>query len=297
MTNREATSLTVVDSQTSSPLLEKKTRSIAAVLTFLAFAFAWSWAAGAGATQVKADSPLLSTILIVLAGFGPSLAGLGVVFAFSTRKGRRDWLVRSLNWHIGWRWFAFAFAFPPLVMLIAISVHMLSGGQNPVSLTAHQIPLIILNFALVLMVGGPLGEELGWRGYLTPALRSNLGWRSASLIVGLVWGAWHLPLFFVAETPQSNIPIPMFLLNILAGAVVFGWLFEKTQGSVLPAIVLHTSLNGWAGVLGIVSNPESGKLYTLVTGFLVLVALALLTSTDRSASERISIAAKRSSVC
>lgn len=297
MTDREKSAFTAIESDTGGLLLEKKTRSLIAVLTFAAVALGWSWAVGFAGMQVKAGFPVLSAALMMLAGFGPSLAGLAVVFAFSTRKGRRDWLARSLSWRIGWRWFALAFAFPPAVMLIAISVHILSGAQNPVSITADQIPLIILNFVLVLLIGGPLGEELGWRGYMTPALRSRMGWRPASVIVGLVWGAWHLPLFFLAGTPQSNMPVAVFMLNILAGAVVFGWLYERTRGSLLPVIVLHTSLNAWAGVLGIVPTAESGRPYALVTGLLVLVALALLAKPDAAASERGRTPAKRSSVC
>lgn len=272
-------------------------KSWLAMATFLALAFGWSWALGFMGAQIRGGLPVPRAVLMILAGFGPSLAGFAALFLFSTSAGRRRSLSRSLKWRVGWSWFVLAFAVPPMIMLLAISVYVLLGGSNPVSISADQIPLVALNFVLVLLVGGPLGEEFGWRGYMTPVLRSRMGWRPASVIIGLVWGAWHLPLFFLAGTPQSNMSVAVFMLNILAGGVVFGWLYERTRGSVLPAIVLHTSLNGWAGVLGIVPTAESGHTYALVTGLLVLVAFALLAMPYKAKSERGRATAKRSSAC
>lgn len=269
-------------------------KSSTAIVTFVAMAFIWSWGIGYLAARMGGG---LNTVLMISAGFGPSLAGLAVMYMFGTSAGRRRWLSRSLNRRLRWGWFALAFVLPPAIMLAAIFVHVLLGGAYPVFVGTDHIPLVILNFALVLMIGGPLGEEFGWRGFMTPALRSRIGWRPASVIIGLVWGAWHLPLFFLAGTPQSSMPVAVFMLNILAGAVVFGWLYERTRGSVLPAIVLHTSLNGWAGVFGIVPTAESGLLYVLVTGLLVLVALAFLATPDKATAGRSRAASKRSSAC
>jgi uncharacterized protein len=284
-----------------SPLRENQRRrplegvkSSTAIVTFVAMAFIWSWGIGYLAARMGGG---LNTVLMISAGFGPSLAGLAVMHMFGTSAGRRRWNSRSLNWRLRWGWFALAFVLPPTIMLAAILVHVVLGGAYPAYVGTDHIPLVILNFVLVLMVGGPLGEEFGWRGFMTPALRSRMGWRPASVIIGLVWGAWHLPLFFLAGTPQSSMPVAVFMLNILAGAVVFGWLYERTRGSVLPAIVLHTSLNGWAGVLGIVPTAESGLLYVLVTGLLVLVALAFLATPDKATAERGRAASKRSSAC
>jgi membrane protease YdiL (CAAX protease family) len=145
----------------------------------------------------------------------------------------------------------------------------------------ERLPMFIANFGLVLLFGGPLGEELGWRGYAMPALAARMNWRAASLIIGLVWGLWHLPLFFMAGTTQSQMPILVFMLNILAGSVLFGWLWERTNGSVLPAIVLHTSLNAWAGLLIVVPSHATGQPFAIVTGLLTVVAIALLITPDR----------------
>ncbi|MGL5115110.1 MAG: CPBP family glutamic-type intramembrane protease [Beijerinckiaceae bacterium] len=178
-------------------------------------------------------------------------------------------------------------------MAIALAIHALLGGDVLVSAAMDHIPLAILNFGLVLVVGGPLGEEFGWRGYAMPALTDRWGWRAASLVIGIVWGLWHLPLFFMVGTAQSAMSMPLFMVNIVAGSVIFGWLFVRTRGSVLPALVLHTSLNAWAGILGIVPNAATGRPYALVTGVLLLFAMVLLICKDTEPSEAMLTSANR----
>lgn len=247
-----------------------------AIVFFVALAFAWSWGLGFVASSLKASSPTLSAALMMIAGFGPSLAGVAVIALSTGSAGLRTWIARCLKWRVGSGWYVLAFLAPPAVMVCALALHAALGGALPAFFAASQIPLIIANFGLVLLMGGPLGEEFGWRGYLVSALTSRMNWRAASLAVGVVWGVWHLPLFFLAGTAQALMPIPVFLLNILAGSVLFGWLFERTGRSVLPALVLHTSLNAFAGVLGIVPTPASAQPYILVTALLLLIAAVLL---------------------
>lgn len=253
-----------------------------AIVLFVGLAFAWSWGLGLAASGMMAGSPMLGTALIMLAGFGPSLAGVAVVALSADAAGLRAWMSRCLYRRVGWHWYLLAFVAPPAMMVSALAVNIFLGELPPVFPAASQIPLVIANFGLVLLIGGPLGEEMGWRGFLMPALTARTKWRAASVLVGVVWGLWHLPLFFMNGTAQALMPIPLFLLNILAGSVIFGWLFERTRRSVLPAFVLHTSLNAFAGILGIVPTAATAQPYMLVTAILVLVAAVLMILPDRT---------------
>jgi hypothetical protein len=266
----------------SGPALQKCALSITAIVAFFVLAFVWSWGIGFAASQVKAQSVALSTALLMLSGFGPSIAGFAVVARFSGGAGLRHWLARCLNRRVGWRWFALAFLAPPAVMLCALAIHAGLGGAIGAPAALDNIPMAIANFGLVLLIGGPLGEEFGWRGYAMPALAARSNWRTASLFIGVFWGLWHLPLFFMAGTAQSQMPIAVFMLNILAGSVLFGWLFVRSGGSILPAIILHMSLNTWAGILVIVPTATTGQPYVIVTGLLVLIAVSLLLTPDRT---------------
>ena len=251
---------------------------------FVVLSFAWSWGCWFVASRISTSSPYLGAFLMIVASFGPSLAGVIAVAVTTGRSGLRRWIGRCLNWRVAWGWYVLAFLAPPVVMVFALALNVLLGGSLPVFPAATQIPLVIANFGLVLVIGGPLGEEFGWRGYLMPMLTTRLSWCAASLGVGLVWGLWHLPLFFMDGTPQADMPIAIFLINIIAGSVLFGWFFERTGRSVLPALVLHTSLNGFAGILGIVPNAATVLPYMLVTGLLVLNATVLLILSDRTQS-------------
>jgi len=263
------------------PALSNRLWSGAAILAFFILAFVWSWGIGFAAMQAKPQSATLSAVLMMASGFGPSVAAVAVVASVSSGQGLRAWLARCLDWRMGWRWFALAFLVPPAVMLCALAIHTLSGGVMPALPAVGRLPMFIANFGLVLLIGGPLGEELGWRGYAMPALAARMNWRAASLIIGLVWGLWHLPLFFMAGTAQAQMPIALFMINITASSVAFSWLFARSGRSVWPVIVGHTSLNLWAGLL-ILPLGAGSQAYALVTALIVLIALALLVELGRT---------------
>ena len=106
----------------------------------------------------------------------------------------------------------------------------LDGSMPPSPAIAHA-DLLVANFFPVFLVGGPLGEEQGWR--------------SASLALGIIWGLWHLLLFFVADSTQNNGSMAAFFVSIVATSVFYTWLFNRSSGGVLPALTLHTASNSW----------------------------------------------------
>jgi uncharacterized protein len=266
--------------QSSGLVLQESTRSMSGIVFFFVLTFAWSWLLGSVANYTKQHSPVFSLILTITSGFGPGIAAFMTVAFFTGRNGLIAWLKNALNWRIDWRWFALAFITPPIVMLLALAIHWAFGGTIPLSPAVGHIPLAIANFGFVFLIGGPLGEEFGWRSYALPALCSKMGWRTASLIIGIIWGLWHLPWFFTTGTAQSHMPFITFMLNIIAGSVLFSWLFMQSKGSVLPVLIAHTSLNAFAGILSIIPSAETARPYALVTGILVATACLILLRPD-----------------
>lgn len=153
---------------------------------------------------MKPQAPELSKAVFIAAGFGPSLAAVSVVLMFGRDSGLHDWLRRCLTWRFAFGWYAAAFFAAPLAMLEALGIHGAFGGNIPEFSTTGPAFRIIAQFSLVLIIGGPLGEEFGWRGFLLPGFTAATGWRRASLIVGALWSLWHLPLFYIAGTGQSQ---------------------------------------------------------------------------------------------
>ncbi len=250
----------------------------AAVFMFFVLAFAWSWACWGLAPLWKDDAPRVSTALALVGGFGPSLAAVAVVAYQGGRGGLRRWLSRCLQWRVGWRWMAGAFSFPAGCMGLAAAAHVALGGTLPPSPAVGHMWLTALNVVLVFLVGGPLGEEFGWRGYALPALQRRWGWRSASLLLGAAWTLWHVPLFYSAGTVQSHLPMGLYALSAIASSVLFAWLFNRTQGSVLPVLVLHTAVNVWSSVIPVMVQHDGSNLrpFQWVVGALVFAAVLLL---------------------
>ena len=255
-------------------------RSRTRIWVFFALTFAWSWTCWLVSVAIKPQSPPIATTLMFVGSFGPSLAAVLVVANAGGRAGLRAWLGRCLQWpkgwRQGWRWLAFALLFPGVLTALAAALHVVMGGSiGPSPAVGHGL-MTAANFFLVLLLGGPLGEEFGWRGYALPGLQDRMGWRMASLGLGLVWGVWHLPLFFIEGTSQAHIPLALFLLSVAAMSVLFAWLVNHTKGSVVAALLFHTAINFWPSIVPVLPTETSYQAYALVVAMLVLAAIWLL---------------------
>jgi len=246
------------------------------LLGFCVLTFAWSWACWLLSPAVKPQAPWLATLLMFAGGFGPSAAAVVVVWTTRRRAGLRAWFSHCLHWRIGWGWMALAFFAPLVVVLIAAGLHLALGGTIAPSPASGQVPLAVLNLFAVLLLGGPLGEEFGWRGFALPSLQARMGWRSASLALGLVWGVWHLPLLFIADTVQAHMTLALFLLSALAMSVIFAWLARHTGSSVAAALILHTAINFWPTMVPVLPTPQDYRPYALVVMIQVLMAAGLM---------------------
>lgn len=256
------------------------THSPKQLLAFFVMTFAWSWTCWLLAPVVQADSSFAASALFFLGGFGPSSAATCLVCITSGRAGLRTWLARCLKWRGRWAWMTLAFLSPLAVLTLAAAVHLLLGGVMPPSPAAGHVGLLIANFGLVFLVGGPLGEEFGWRGFALPSLIDHFGWRTASVVLGGIWGVWHLPLFFVAGSAQNQGSIAAFFVLIVATSVFYTWLYIRSAGSLLPVLVLHTASNWWPNVVPILPSDVEQHPYLFVVALVVAAAIWLLLSRD-----------------
>ena len=263
-----------------------ETRSATSLLTFFALAFAWSWTCWWIAPAMKAQSPVAATALSLAGGFGPSLAAVLVVAHGRGVAGLRQWWLLCMQWRASWGWSLLAVMFPVVFMGLAAAAHVALGGTLPPSPAAGHVAMAAANFVLIFLVGGPLGEEFGWRGFALPALQERWGWRLASVVLGVVWAIWHLPLFYSAGTVQSHLPMGLYALSAVASSVLFAWLFNRSQGSVVPVLVLHTAVNAWSLVIPVMVLPDGSNLrpFQIVVGILVLTAITLLCRSERLAN-------------
>ncbi|WP_458209245.1 CPBP family intramembrane glutamic endopeptidase [Haladaptatus sp. NG-SE-30] len=182
---------------------------------------------------------------------GPGAAGIGFVYLVYGDRGRVDfWNRVKQARRIGVRWFLVILLIPVVVTVVAAIVDSLLGGPGVAWGEAIQEissnPLAILP-ALFFATLPPLLEEFGWRGYALDRLQINWSAFGASVILGVVWAAWHLPLFFIEGSFQhdavgfATVGFWLFMIGTVALSVILTWVYNHTSRSILGAIILH----GW----------------------------------------------------
>jgi uncharacterized protein len=254
------------------------------LISFFAMAFAFSWIAwspwvlsedGVGLLPLKVGAA--SNLINAAATFlGPALAAFIMTATTEGRAGIRSLLGRIVLWRVGLRWYLFAFIGVPLV--ITLGAIIVPGALASLQfLGPGYMPTYLVTFAFVAILGGPLGEEIGWRGFALPRMQPLHGPLVGSIVLGLLWGAWHLPLFVVPTWADSSggsgiLAIVKFFLFAIAVTVVITWVFNNTKGSVLMAIVVHACINAPFLPFSVVLGPAEA-MNGLLLGF---GALALL---------------------
>ena len=208
---------------------------------------------------------------------GPSVAGLLMTGLVHGRAGLRELLARMLRWRVGARWYAVALLTTPLLVIpILLALSLISPVFLPDAFTTDDVVVLLL---LGLMVGGIGGfsEELGWTGFAVPTVRQRHGVLTTGLIVGAMWAAWHVPVTFLSTLSPSGavswsllLPPLFFYAAVLpAFRVLMVWVYDRTNGSLLVAMLMHTSLA--ASTFVILLPPATGV--ALIAYYLVLVAV------------------------
>ncbi len=143
---------------------------------------------------------------------------------------------RIIQFRLGWHWYVFAF----LIVVAGTAGQLIIN--NLIGKTFNGTPFLAqLGTFLSLLILGPLSEEIGWRGYALGRLQTRWNALTSSLIVGLVWALWHLPLFMMVGTSQHELGLPFigFLVGFMANSILYTWLYNNTKQSIWSAILLH----------------------------------------------------------
>lgn len=204
----------------------------------LTFALSWTlwWASGV-------TSPAGPNSLILLLGvFTPGIVALGLTGLNGGRAAVVSLLRRLIDWEVAGRWYLFAVGYMAAIKLTAALVHRVALGTWPVF---GQDNLLLMFGAAVFtaLIGSQAGEELGWRGYALPKLADQFGLRAASIVLGVIWALWHLPLFFAPVGDTFGQSFPLYMLQVIAISVAMAWLYSRTRGSLVPVMLLHAAIN------------------------------------------------------
>jgi membrane protease YdiL (CAAX protease family) len=258
--------------------MENRQKSTKFLALFFILAFTFSWAfwipeilVVRGAALPEGFKNFLSSPWN-LAAFGPTLAGLLVAWLSAGGKGLLALLKRGVNLRFKKIWLLPTLLLPVLIFGLGTWAGIaLSGADQDLSVLSNP-PFAIVAFFVILISGGPLQEEFGWRGTALPALQNRYNSLYASLILGVIWWLWHLPLVFIPGKFMTN-DLGLFLallVEITLMSILFTWIYNRTNGSVLTALLFHTSMNWsiWAIL------PEMKMSFPIIIVTILLLGIA-----------------------
>ena len=223
------------------------------LVSFFALSYAISWAIWIPLVIYYLQNPmqvfplpLPLLLLALIGGFGPTFAALIVTSIQEGRRGIRRLLSRWLIWRVGIRWYLSIPLITIGIRLGAIGLYVLTAGVNP-QINMNLWYMFFLDF-LIAVVGGPIAEETGWRGYALPRMQKTRSALISSLIVGMLWTFWHAPGFLIPGMALPAVPfdwlvILNYLLRVMSLSVLFTWLFNNTRRSIFVAFLFHTAVN------------------------------------------------------
>lgn len=270
--------------------MSKDTRNL---LIFFGLTFIWTWAFYAPLV-ITGNSPYQMPwmILLILGGAGPSIIGLALVFLTYDREKRRDYWRRCFSRISLFWWLVILFIFP-LIFALSILVDRALGGSNPGMTQLQDLianPIMLPMVILMGFLSGPLSEELGWRGYALDPLLKRFGTLGGSVILGIIWGVWHLPLFFMPATWHGQMGFQLagfwtFLVMSIGLTLIMTWVYRSTNRSILSAVCLHFASNFTANLLLPVSNNVEFLRAALMLG-IGMIACVLLENRTRQPGNR-----------
>ena len=256
-------------------LSKKETRHL---WIFFAATILWTWIVGMVPVMLGINNTTLGDYLFVFtAGIAPSCVGIIMVLRTYTKEARRDYFERFRpTWHGAW----FVLLYLTLFILLMAGALSLVLGEYPDFETLKgfvQKPLSVLGFIFFMNLYGPSNEEFGWRGYALDKMLVKYGFLKGSLILGFIWGIWHLPWIFYATQWQSQafalspLWFVVFILQCMLSSLVISIGYIISQRNYFTAATLHG-----------IGNASLGLLYTVVSlsgsnlAQVVIIALGLM---------------------
>ncbi len=215
------------------------------------------------------------------AAFGPTLAAFMFVFVQAGWPGVKKLLRSGVDLRFRKIWLLPILVMPPVIFIGATLLSVLLGATALDLAIVSDPPMMIISFFVILLTAGPLQEEFGWRGYALPRLQERYTAIPSSIILGIVWWLWHLPVVFI---PGRFMTGSLWLFGLLGieitlMTIVFTWIHNNTGGSVLAALLLHTAMN-WSIWVLLPTMQMNATIIGITIGLLCAVVAVILRTTD-----------------
>ena len=212
---------------------------------------------------------VLPQVLLFLGTIAPSLIALWLTSRSGVPGQTQNLLGRIARWKLNIKWYLFAAGFLVTIkILVAVSYKIITGTWPQFGQEAWYILLVAVIFSTPVQAG----EEIGWRGFALPRMSERLGLSISTLLLGVLWACWHLPLFFVYAADNFGQSFSLYLLQVTGLSVAMGWLYWRTGGSLLLTMLMHAAVNN---TKNIVPSVNPGVTNTYVVSHLLVAWLTI----------------------
>ncbi len=236
------------------------------ILFFIvAFSFTWAmWIPAVVLAQAAGEETAPGRVLRVVGSYGPSLTAVGFVAMRRKAPTAGQFLRRVVRLSgAPWLW-VFAVLFVPVAVGFGYLVNGVATGNWPIPVFVADPLYLPMGILYVLALGGPLGEELGWRGYALDRLVVVMSPFRASILIGIIWTVWHVPLYLIPGSTQQQFPFVLYMLFTTMQAVVYTVLYLRARRSILIAILYHLFSNLALGLFPTLSLPLGLPVFAVI---------------------------------
>jgi len=248
--------------------------------------FVWTWLFwGIGIVQGYGMDSAAGGVVGLLGVLGPMITGIVFTYLTQDQAGRRDYWKRIVSFkQIPAKWYLVVFLFVPILNVLAVLIDLLAGGDGAAwgeaALNVWTNPLSIIPSILFASLI-PFIEELGWRGYALDRFQEKKSALLSSLILGVAWSSWHLPLFFVEGSYQAGLGIGtlafwLFVIGIVPLNVLFTWIYNNTGRSILAVILFHSMVNFTGEMIALTERADT---ISMALWFVLAISVTLIWGT------------------
>jgi len=242
----------------------------------LAFTISWLiWLPGILSTVGLIKLPVPFIVFFFIGTWGPFLAALWVINRDGGSIAIISFWKRGWDFHFPKTWQMIIVGLVLLVSILPIGIHVLLGGPKPEFSLLAKPWLIIPVFLTYFFVGGG-NEEWGWRGYTLDKLQTRWNPTFASIILGIIWGAWHIPLFFIDSTGQYHMSLFVFILATPGLSILHTWIYNKTGGKMMATWIFHAAIGTAWEVFPIIQPKLAGYQNVYIYDFIAVTILAII---------------------
>lgn len=260
-------------------------------LLFLLVTFTWTWLFWLPSvlSPTGPSTPMLF-VLFIIGGYGPIVGAFLLTFINERKSGVKVLWKRFWNVKINKKWLLVTFLLIPCLYILSSALAICFQGDPP-TLDWLSQPWVMVGYIITAFFAGGFPEEFGWRGYLLDRFQGRVNLLFSSLIIGIIWGLWHLPVWLMPdETHTMGIfNYLLFIFDVTFSSILFTWLYKNTNGSIFIAVMFHTMIN-FTSFLIVLSRlgEEIYLILKCISGILVIVFFREKTLSSEQKEDKIS---------